>query len=181
MYQVEDFLLVTSSMMYTHTRHGCAQAWVHPHHVHTCRYTEKHIIRMYISCKSENLNSVSELSWDLILFLHIWSSEFEELEAVPSLSFIEGPLEPPTSSATAPVPDVTDDSFVNIFSVCTFVNSCFSCYVLLFHILYFLFVNPLFCLYARAILLIYHRSFYCLKQSLISELVLLSFNLICYP
>ncbi|XP_010943803.1 mRNA-decapping enzyme-like protein isoform X2 [Elaeis guineensis] len=44
------------------------------------------------------------------------SSEFEELEAVPSLSVIEGPLEPPTSSATTAVPDVPDDTFVNFFS-----------------------------------------------------------------
>ncbi|XP_008806113.2 mRNA-decapping enzyme-like protein isoform X2 [Phoenix dactylifera] len=43
-------------------------------------------------------------------------SEFEELEAVPSLSVIEGPLEPPTSSAATPVPDVPDDLFVNFFS-----------------------------------------------------------------
>ncbi|XP_072965982.1 mRNA-decapping enzyme-like protein [Typha angustifolia] len=43
-------------------------------------------------------------------------SEFEELEAVPSLSVIEGPLEPPTSSAAAPVEDMPDDSFVNFFS-----------------------------------------------------------------
>ncbi|KAJ6816354.1 mRNA-decapping enzyme-like protein isoform X2 [Iris pallida] len=47
-------------------------------------------------------------------------SEFEELEAVPSLDVIEGPLEPPTSSsaasASASVADVPDISFVNFFS-----------------------------------------------------------------
>ncbi|XP_008808817.2 mRNA-decapping enzyme-like protein isoform X2 [Phoenix dactylifera] len=43
-------------------------------------------------------------------------SEFEELEAVPSLSVIEGPLGPPMSSAAPSVPDVPDDSFVNVFS-----------------------------------------------------------------
>ena len=59
------------------------------------------------------------------------------MEAVPRLSVIEGPLEPPTASATAPVQDVPDDSFVNIFSVCTFANSCCSCHVLLLHIRYF--------------------------------------------
>ncbi|KAG0457902.1 hypothetical protein HPP92_023059 [Vanilla planifolia] len=40
-------------------------------------------------------------------------SEFEELE--PSLSVVEGPLEPPTSSS-ATVPDVPEDSFVNFYS-----------------------------------------------------------------
>ncbi|KAJ0969702.1 hypothetical protein J5N97_022579 [Dioscorea zingiberensis] len=38
-------------------------------------------------------------------------SEFEELEAVPSLSVMEGPLEPPTSSTVTSVSDVADDSF----------------------------------------------------------------------
>ncbi|KAJ8529111.1 hypothetical protein K7X08_035946 [Anisodus acutangulus] len=42
-------------------------------------------------------------------------SEFEELEAVPSMSVIDGPLEPSsTTSNTADVPD--DHSFVNFFS-----------------------------------------------------------------
>ncbi|XP_010943791.1 mRNA-decapping enzyme-like protein isoform X2 [Elaeis guineensis] len=50
-------------------------------------------------------------------------SEFEELEAVPHLSVIEGPLEPPKASATAPVPDVSDDSFVNIFSAATSIGN----------------------------------------------------------
>ncbi|XP_038989232.1 geranylgeranyl transferase type-2 subunit beta 1-like isoform X5 [Phoenix dactylifera] len=46
------------------------------------------------------------------------SSEFEELEAVPTSAVVEGPLEPPpTSSAAAAVPDVSDDSFVNFFSL----------------------------------------------------------------
>ncbi|KAK4409096.1 decapping enzyme-like protein [Sesamum angolense] len=43
-------------------------------------------------------------------------SEFEELEAVPTLAVMDGPLEPP-SSATPNVADVPDDpSFVNFFS-----------------------------------------------------------------
>ncbi|KAL8496323.1 hypothetical protein ACS0TY_020150 [Phlomoides rotata] len=43
-------------------------------------------------------------------------SEFEELEAVPTLAVMDGPLEPP-SSATASVTDSPDDpSFVNFFS-----------------------------------------------------------------
>ncbi|XP_022747285.1 mRNA-decapping enzyme-like protein [Durio zibethinus] len=42
-------------------------------------------------------------------------SEFEELEAVPSMSIIEGPLEPPaTASPTNDAPE--DSSFVNFFS-----------------------------------------------------------------
>ncbi|XP_039138354.1 mRNA-decapping enzyme-like protein [Dioscorea cayenensis subsp. rotundata] len=44
------------------------------------------------------------------------SSEFEELEAVPSLSVMEGPLEPPTSSTVTSVSEIADDSFVNFFS-----------------------------------------------------------------
>lgn len=92
-------------------------------------------------CKSQNLTAVNKLSWDLILFLCICSSEFEELEAVPSLSVIEGPLEPPTSSATTPVPDVPDDTFVNFFSVCTLlVNSCLLILVMLLHFFSFLFL-----------------------------------------
>ncbi|XP_072950732.1 mRNA-decapping enzyme-like protein isoform X1 [Typha angustifolia] len=50
------------------------------------------------------------------------SSEFEELEAVPTSAIMEGPLEPPTSSA-APVPDVPDDSFVNFFSAATNIGN----------------------------------------------------------
>ncbi|XWS59447.1 hypothetical protein CRYUN_Cryun08bG0122600 [Craigia yunnanensis] len=43
-------------------------------------------------------------------------SEFEELEAVPSMSVIEGPLEPPaTASPATDAPK--DSSFVNFFSV----------------------------------------------------------------
>ncbi|XP_042411080.1 mRNA-decapping enzyme-like protein isoform X2 [Zingiber officinale] len=42
-------------------------------------------------------------------------SEFEELEAVPTSSVIEGPLEPITSVATSAL-DVADDVFVNFFS-----------------------------------------------------------------
>ncbi|KAL3618753.1 hypothetical protein CASFOL_037415 [Castilleja foliolosa] len=44
------------------------------------------------------------------------SNEFEELEAVPTLAVIDGPLEPP-SSTTSNITDVPDDpSFVNFFS-----------------------------------------------------------------
>ncbi|CAJ1956175.1 unnamed protein product [Sphenostylis stenocarpa] len=43
-------------------------------------------------------------------------SEFEELEAVPTMAVMDGPLEPP-SSTTSNVADVPDDpSFVNFFS-----------------------------------------------------------------
>ncbi|RZS10591.1 hypothetical protein BHM03_00041832, partial [Ensete ventricosum] len=45
------------------------------------------------------------------------NSEFEELEAVPTSSVIEGPLEPTTSAAT-PIPDVPDDALTNFFGVC---------------------------------------------------------------
>ncbi|CAD5169504.1 unnamed protein product [Musa acuminata subsp. malaccensis] len=41
-------------------------------------------------------------------------SEFEELEAVPTSSVIEGPLEP-TTSAAQPIPDVPDDALTNFF------------------------------------------------------------------
>ncbi|KAG6478236.1 hypothetical protein ZIOFF_061671 [Zingiber officinale] len=41
-------------------------------------------------------------------------SEFEELEAVPTSSIIEGPLEP--TSAATPTPDVADETFVKFFS-----------------------------------------------------------------
>lgn len=44
-------------------------------------------------------------------------SEFEELEAVPTLAVMDGPLEP-TSSTTANATDASDDpSFINFFSV----------------------------------------------------------------
>lgn len=44
-------------------------------------------------------------------------SEFEELEAVPTLAVMDGPLEP-TSSTAANATDASDDpSFVNFFSV----------------------------------------------------------------
>ena len=49
-------------------------------------------------------------------------SEFEELEAVPTMAVMDGPLEP-SSSTTSSVIDVSDDpSFVNFFSVCTLLN-----------------------------------------------------------
>ncbi|KAG1331049.1 mRNA-decapping enzyme-like protein [Cocos nucifera] len=52
------------------------------------------------------------------------SSEFEELEAVPTSAVVEGPLEPPpTSSAAATVTDVPDDSFVNFFGAATNIGS----------------------------------------------------------
>jgi hypothetical protein len=44
-------------------------------------------------------------------------SEFEELEAVPTSSAIDGPLEPPPSSSA--ISDTLDESFANYFSVCS--------------------------------------------------------------
>ena len=47
-----------------------------------------------------------------------YCSEFEELEAVPTMAVMDGPLEP-SSSTSSNVADVPDDpSFVNFFSVC---------------------------------------------------------------
>lgn len=44
-------------------------------------------------------------------------SEFEELEAVPTMAVIDGPLEP-SASATSSVADVPDDpAFINFFNV----------------------------------------------------------------
>lgn len=50
-------------------------------------------------------------------------SEFEELEAVPTMAVMDGPLEPPSSTASnaADVPE--DPAFVNFFSVCSLLNS----------------------------------------------------------
>ncbi|KAK8588756.1 hypothetical protein V6N12_023171 [Hibiscus sabdariffa] len=48
------------------------------------------------------------------LELYAGSSEFEELEAVPSMSVIEGPLEPPATASPTDAPQ--DSSFVNFFS-----------------------------------------------------------------
>lgn len=45
-------------------------------------------------------------------------SEFEELEAVPTMAVMEGMLEPP-STASAATDAAEDSSFVNFFSVCT--------------------------------------------------------------
>ena len=46
-------------------------------------------------------------------------SEFEELEAVPSMVIMDGPLEPSSSTASH-VTDIPDDpAFVNFFSVCS--------------------------------------------------------------
>lgn len=50
-------------------------------------------------------------------------SEFEELEAVPTMAVMDGPLEP-SSSTTSNAADVPDDpSFVNFFSVCMLPNN----------------------------------------------------------
>ncbi|KAG8371151.1 hypothetical protein BUALT_Bualt13G0056900 [Buddleja alternifolia] len=50
-------------------------------------------------------------------------SEFEELEAVPTLAVMDGPLEP-SSSTTSDVTDVPDDrSFVNFFSTAMNIGS----------------------------------------------------------
>lgn len=54
-----------------------------------------------------------------VLLIVLACSEFEELEAVPTMAVIDGPLEP-SSSPTSNVADVPDDSsFVNYFSVRT--------------------------------------------------------------
>lgn len=58
----------------------------------------------------------------LLFTLYLFSlipccSEFEELEAVPTMAVMDGPLEP-SSSTTSNVTDVPDDPlFVNFFSV----------------------------------------------------------------
>ncbi|XP_039044128.1 mRNA-decapping enzyme-like protein [Hibiscus syriacus] len=49
------------------------------------------------------------------------ASEFEELEAVPSMSVIEGPLEPPATASPTDVPQ--DSSFVNFFSAAINIGS----------------------------------------------------------
>ena len=57
-------------------------------------------------------------------------SEFEELEAVPTLAVMDGPLEPSSSTASN-VTDVPDDpSFVNFFSV-RMLYSSGQCYLVL--------------------------------------------------
>ena len=57
-------------------------------------------------------------------------SEFEELEAVPTLAVMDGPLEPSSSTASN-VTDVPDDpSFVNFFSVRMLYSSGL-CYLVL--------------------------------------------------
>ncbi|XP_027341262.1 mRNA-decapping enzyme-like protein isoform X3 [Abrus precatorius] len=54
---------------------------------------------------------------------NLFSSEFEELEAVPTMAVMDGPLEP-SSSATSNVADVPDDpSFVNFFSSAVAIGS----------------------------------------------------------
>lgn len=49
----------------------------------------------------------------------IWShsSEFEELEAVPTMSVMEGPLEPPSTAFTPTDAPEDHPAFVNFFSV----------------------------------------------------------------
>ncbi|XP_039036367.1 mRNA-decapping enzyme-like protein [Hibiscus syriacus] len=47
--------------------------------------------------------------------------EFEELEAVPSMSVIEGPLEPPATASPTDAPQ--DSSFVNFFSAALNIGS----------------------------------------------------------
>ncbi|XP_039024945.1 mRNA-decapping enzyme-like protein [Hibiscus syriacus] len=49
------------------------------------------------------------------------ASEFEELEAVPSMSVIEGPLEPPATASPTDAPQ--DLSFVNFFSAAMNIGS----------------------------------------------------------
>jgi hypothetical protein len=52
----------------------------------------------------------------------MFCSEFEELEAVPNPSTIEGPLEPTMSSSTT-VPDTSDEVLANFFIVCYILPS----------------------------------------------------------
>ncbi|PKA47531.1 mRNA-decapping enzyme-like protein [Apostasia shenzhenica] len=59
-------------------------------------------------------------SHDCEAIANLFSSEFEELEATPSLSVMEGPLEPPTSSV-ATVSDIHEEPLVNFFSTLIFV------------------------------------------------------------
>ena len=62
-------------------------------------------------------------SYDLFNF-----SEFEELEAVPTMAVMDGPLEPSSASASV-VSDVPDDpAFVNFFSVSTAVVHVYESY-----------------------------------------------------
>lgn len=57
------------------------------------------------------------MEWLNIYFHDLLCSEFEELEAVPTMAVMDGPLEPP-SSTPINVSDVPDDpAFVNFFSV----------------------------------------------------------------
>ncbi|KAK6138207.1 hypothetical protein DH2020_028041 [Rehmannia glutinosa] len=54
---------------------------------------------------------------------NLFSSEFEELEAFPTLTVMDGPLEP-SSSTTSNVADVPDDrAFVNFFSTAMNIGS----------------------------------------------------------
>lgn len=53
-----------------------------------------------------------------LIYILLFCSEFEELEAVPTLSVMEGPLEP-TSTTTTAADAPEDPSFENYFSVCT--------------------------------------------------------------
>lgn len=55
--------------------------------------------------------------------MQFYYSEFEELEAVPTMAVIDGPLEPSSSTASNAPHLPEDNSFVNFFSVCLFLPS----------------------------------------------------------
>lgn len=77
------------------------------------------------------------------MVIYVYCSEFEELEAVPTMAVMDGPLEPSSSTAsnTADVPD--DPAFVNFFSVCALLFVALELWklVLAFHIFPFLIVD----------------------------------------
>lgn len=50
------------------------------------------------------------------------SSEFQELEAVPTASIVEGPLEP-GALASSTLPEIPDEPLERFFSVCPFTLS----------------------------------------------------------
>ena len=65
-----------------------------------------------------------QMSCDIYFVSHVfvvWCSEFEELEAVPTMAVMDGPLEPLPSTA-ANANDVSEDlAFMNFFSVCALI------------------------------------------------------------
>lgn len=75
-------------------------------------------IYIVISC-----SCIEKCIWRKLSLIMVHCSEFEELEAVPTMAVMDGPLEP-SSSTTSNVADVPDDpSFINFFSVCMLPNN----------------------------------------------------------